>query len=79
MGILLEDVEIVDAVLLVSATGLNNLPATEQGKSIARAQLKKVVEFIDKNFYIGVGCDGLIEYEGDYQRWQALKKEAGID
>ena len=45
---------------------------------LCRKQLKKVVEYIDNNFYIGVGCDGEIEYEGDYERWQALKEEAGI-
>ena len=42
---------------------------------VAKAQLKKVVEYIDKNFYIGVDGNGDIEYEGDYRRWQVLLEE----
>jgi len=45
------------------------------GEAVAKAQLKKAVEYIDKNFYIGVDCNGEVEYEGDYRRWQALLEE----
>ena len=69
--------------ILLTDEEVEAIPATNFGGNvddlnIARAQLKKVVQYIDENFYIGVGCDGKIEYEGDYMRWEALKKGAGL-
>ena len=75
MPILLEDTEIIDAILSVSGTGGNNLPASNQSKAVARAQLKNVAkwgeEICNEHPFCGKRRDCIY-------CWQSLKEEAGL-
>lgn len=74
--ILLTDYEALEASYKnPNKADMLGVPCPLTYKRVAKAQLKKVVEYIDKNFYIGVDGNGDIEYEGDYERWQALLRE----
>lgn len=73
MKVLLTDEEMVQAVYDIC--GASKLPIVqEESRAIAKAQLKKVVEWIKANEDNG-GYKGLFYQCVPLKRWQALLKE----